>query len=141
MPLTAIAFGIMLIGLGMGGYFGTGTASLTALIPAAFGLILALFGLVSFLKPGLRKHAMHAAAVLTLIGFVVSVWQGSAEITDIVCWRRRGTTDCGYLPTCHGFALRRVRRIVRQILRGSQATTDPGTAGALIAGRKTGTGT
>ena len=62
MPLTAIVFGILLIGLGVGGFFGTGAAHPTALIPAAFGLVLALLGLVALLKPNLRKHVMHVAA-------------------------------------------------------------------------------
>jgi hypothetical protein len=67
---VAIGFGVVLIVVGLGGYFGTGSTSFTALIPAAFGVILALLGVVA-LKDSLRKHAMHAAAMVGLIGFLV----------------------------------------------------------------------
>ena len=55
---TTIVFGMLLIGLGLGGYFGTGTSSLTALIPAAFGLALAGLGVMAR-DAGKRKLAMH----------------------------------------------------------------------------------
>src|SRR5205814_4610342 len=42
-------------------------ASPTALIPAFLGGALAICGLLAF-KEGLRKHAMHAAAALALLG-------------------------------------------------------------------------
>jgi uncharacterized membrane protein len=38
--------------------------------PAAFGILFVIFGVVSQMKEGLRKHLMHAAAVLALIGLV-----------------------------------------------------------------------
>jgi hypothetical protein len=62
-------FGLLLVALGVGGFVGTGSVHLTALIPAGFGLALGLLGLVA-LKDGLRKHAMHLAAMVGLIGAV-----------------------------------------------------------------------
>jgi len=50
----------------------TGHASPTALIPAIFGLVLALLGLISRMKDDLRKHLMHAAAAIALIGFILT---------------------------------------------------------------------
>src|SRR5947209_20632878 len=44
-----------------------GKVSPTALIPAFFGAVLAICGLLAF-KDNLRKHAMHAAAVVGLLG-------------------------------------------------------------------------
>ena len=69
MASTTILFGVLLIALGLLGYFGTGTASLTALIPAAFGLLLLVLGFLAR-SEGLRKHAMHGAAAVALVGFV-----------------------------------------------------------------------
>ena len=43
--------------------------SLTALIPAAFGLVIALAGLMAR-DERKRKHAMHAAVVVALLGFL-----------------------------------------------------------------------
>ncbi len=67
MPQVANVFGLLLIALGFGGYFGTGSEAPTALIPAGFGLALLLLGLIS-LKDNLRKHAMHLAAMIGLVG-------------------------------------------------------------------------
>ena len=66
----SIAFGLVLIALGVGGYVSTASKSPTALIPAGFGVLLVVCGLLA-LKERLRKHAMHLAAMVGLIGFLV----------------------------------------------------------------------
>ena len=43
----------------------------TALIPVLFGLPILICGVLG-LKPGRRKHAMHAAAAIALLGGVIS---------------------------------------------------------------------
>ena len=72
MANTSIVFGVILIVLGLGGYFGTGTTSLTALIPAAFGLLLVISGAIAR-NPEKRKLGMHIAVAVGLLGFVGSV--------------------------------------------------------------------
>ncbi len=67
-----IATGVALIVLGLAGYFGAGAASLTALIPAAFGVVLAALGAIAR-NDGRRKLAMHVAVVVALAGFLGSV--------------------------------------------------------------------
>jgi len=71
MPSVTIALGVVLIILGLAGYFLTGAVSVTALIPAFFGLVLAVAGVIAR-DPGKRKHAMHAAVVVALLGFLGS---------------------------------------------------------------------
>jgi uncharacterized membrane protein (UPF0136 family) len=71
MPTVSIVFGVLLIALGMWGYFGTGTSSPTALIPAVFGVLLAACGAFAFNEKNL-KMAMHIAATLALLGFLGS---------------------------------------------------------------------
>ena len=74
MPQTAISFGRYLIVLGIIGYgaaFYGGNPSPTALIPAAFGVILLILGYTARAKENLRKHLMHAAVLVGVIGFVV----------------------------------------------------------------------
>lgn len=58
---------VALIVLGVGGYMGSGGVSPTALIPAGLGLILLALGVLAR-DPGKRKHAMHGAAMVGLIG-------------------------------------------------------------------------
>jgi len=69
MPNVTIGFGAALAALGLGGYLLTGRTSLTALIPLALGVLLAACGAAA-LDPARRKHAMHAAAVVGLLGFL-----------------------------------------------------------------------
>lgn len=75
MPGAAIWFGRLLILLGAIGYgYGltAGNASVTALIPAAFGVVLMLLGHIASAREDLRKHLMHAAVLVALIGFFAS---------------------------------------------------------------------
>ena len=67
MSSTTMLFGGLLTLLGLAGYFLTGAISPTALIPAWFGLPLAALGYMSR-SEAMRKHAMHAAATIALIG-------------------------------------------------------------------------
>ena len=69
MAKITIAAGAILIALGLIGYFGTSMVSWTALIPAFFGVPLAFLGGLA-LKEERRKHAMHAAVVVGLIGLL-----------------------------------------------------------------------
>ncbi len=71
MPSTTTALGVALIVLGLAGYGLTGAASLTALIPAAFGVLFVLAGLLAR-DDRKRMHAMHAAVVIALLGFLGS---------------------------------------------------------------------
>lgn len=69
MANTAIGFGAAFVALGLIGYFGTGRTSPTALIPCALGALLILLGAIAR-HPDRRKHAMHAAALVGLVGFL-----------------------------------------------------------------------
>lgn len=71
MPLIAITLGAILTILGLAGYILSGMASWTALIPAFFGLPILIIGFVAR-KEARRKHAMHAASALALLGLLGS---------------------------------------------------------------------
>lgn len=72
MPQLAISIGILLAITGLVGFFAAGGVSLTALIPTGFGLILIGLGLLAVWQPGTRKHAMHIATAVALVGFIGS---------------------------------------------------------------------
>jgi len=66
----AILFGVLLNLFSIGFYFYTEMKSPTALIPAAFGVLFIVLGVLAR-NEKLRMHAMHGAALLALIGIVV----------------------------------------------------------------------
>jgi hypothetical protein len=76
MPNTAIWSGRILILIGIIGYgwgLYTGAASLTALIPAGFGILIMFLGHWAAMRDGLRKHLMHAAVIIGLLGFIAAL--------------------------------------------------------------------
>jgi nitrate/nitrite transporter NarK len=80
MPKHSIVFGALLVGLGLLAFFypeplGVGKDGKpaepghpTSLSPVAIGSLLILAGAVSVIQPSIRKHAMHAAAMIGLMG-------------------------------------------------------------------------
>jgi hypothetical protein len=73
---------LLLIALGGGFYFGTGQKSVTALIPAFFGLAFVLLGLLGR-NDRLRKHVMHAAAALGLVGLIVPLVRLLPKLSEL----------------------------------------------------------
>src|ERR1700722_9881318 len=71
--IYAILFGVALIGVGAYGFVSTGSTHYTALIPAAIGLVLAGLGAAALQGGAIRKHSMHAAAAIALLGFAGTV--------------------------------------------------------------------
>ena len=71
MAKVTVVFAILLIVLGLAGYFGTGAQHATALIPTWFGTALGMFGLLAMSPDeGRRKLFMHISVTVGLIGFI-----------------------------------------------------------------------
>jgi uncharacterized membrane protein HdeD (DUF308 family) len=105
MAKTTIIFALLLILLGLVGYFGTSAQapadaaqeqadsntaksvtpkrSITALIPAWVGVILLLAGLVA-MNESFRKHAMHLAVLIGLLGFLAGAGRGAMGLSKMV---------------------------------------------------------
>ncbi len=81
MPSTTRLFGLILIVLGIASYTMTGRTSITALIPAFFGAAFVVCALVAR-KEAARKHAMHAAVALGLIGAIASLVRAVPAVID-----------------------------------------------------------
>jgi len=73
MHTLALWIGLALVVIGVGAYVGSGTASVTALVPSVLGAILAALGVVAMARPRAHRHAMHAAAAVALLGFLGSL--------------------------------------------------------------------
>ena len=69
MPATTRIVGLLLIVLGVASYVATGRTSITAMIPAFFGAVLVICALVAR-NESARKHAMHAAVAVGLLGLI-----------------------------------------------------------------------
>lgn len=72
MPATTRAVGIILIVVGVMAFVAAGADSPTALIPAALGLFLLALGYVGN-RENARRHAMHAAMLVALLGIAGTV--------------------------------------------------------------------
>ncbi len=74
MAKVTIAFAVIFIALGLVGFVATGSTHPTALIPAALGLLLGIFGILA-LSPdaGRRKLFMHINVTLAALGFAGTV--------------------------------------------------------------------
>ena len=86
MPSIAINFGRILVLIGAVGYiYGmtSGSASVTALIPAFFGIVLMALGHIARAKESLRKHLMHAAVLVAALGFLASAGRLISKISEI----------------------------------------------------------
>lgn len=70
MPKLSLVVGGLMIALGVVGYVLTGRESVTALIPVAFGVLLSGAGALGLAKPEWRKHALHAALAVALLGLL-----------------------------------------------------------------------
>ncbi len=71
MTKVTLVFAVLLIALGLAGYFGTGSIHPTALIPAWFGLALGFFGILAISpSESRRKLFMHINVTIGLIGFL-----------------------------------------------------------------------
>ena len=86
MPSTSIISGVLLILIGIIGYVFSiidGNTSLTALIPAAFGLLLLIFGVIAKSNENLRKHLMHVAVIVGFLGFIIPTVRLVSQMSNI----------------------------------------------------------
>ena len=72
MTQPTIGFGIALIALGLVAYFATGMASVTALIPTFFGVVITALGGAA-MNQRFRKSALYATLVIGVLGFLGSI--------------------------------------------------------------------
>lgn len=73
MAIVAVVFAVLLIGLGVGGYVGTGSKDLSALMPVWIGLVMGVGGALAMTaKDKLRKIFTHINEAIGLLSFLVS---------------------------------------------------------------------
>ena len=73
MAKVTVVFAVLLIVLGLVGFFGTGSQHPTALIPAGLGLLMGVFGALAISPDeGRRKLFMHINVTIGLLGFLAA---------------------------------------------------------------------
>ena len=86
MTTASIACGFLLILIGLAGYVHgvmNDKASFTALIPAFIGAVMVFLGVLAGMKEGLRKHLMHAAVVVALLGFIATAGRLVSKMSEL----------------------------------------------------------
>ena len=74
MALVTLVFAVLLAGLGLGGYLGTGSLHPTALIPLWFGVAFGVFGALAISKSeGRRELFIHINVLIAVLGFAGTV--------------------------------------------------------------------
>jgi hypothetical protein len=82
MAKITLVFAVLFIALGIIGFVGTGSQHYTALIPAALGILLGIFGALSLsADSSRRKLFMHINVTLALLGFL-------GTVTGLIEWFR-----------------------------------------------------
>lgn len=94
MSAKTIGLGGLLIALGVVVSIMSESGSVTSYIPSFIGLVFLILGVIAAVREDLRKHIMHAAAVVALIailgsvGSMISRWDGDdgywAEASQII---------------------------------------------------------
>ncbi len=114
MPTNSIIFGLILIAIGIGGYIHGVTndkASMTALIPAFFGIVMVVLGLAARASEGMRKHLMHGAVAFALLGFLLTAGRVLSQIANI-SFNAAAVSQTSLAVVCLVFVLLRVRSIM-----------------------------
>jgi hypothetical protein len=107
-PKLTLIFALLLIALGIGGFLPQ--SSRTALVPAYVGGVLLGLGLLAMALEGARKHLMHAAAVVALLGALApaaALLIRAAQMSPLAL-----TVNVGMLALCSGLLLLQIRSFI-----------------------------
>ncbi|MXV63102.1 hypothetical protein GS429_13695 [Natronorubrum sp. JWXQ-INN-674] len=96
-PTLGIALGIVLVLLGSGAYVLSEFASVTALIPAVFGIAIVLLGIVGR-QPERRRLAVYGIGGLALLG----VFGSARGIPDVIALLTGGSVDSTVAAVAQG---------------------------------------
>lgn len=96
-----IGLGIILVGVGVGAYVVTDFASPTALIPAFFGVVIVLLGVLGRQYPDRERLAIYGMGVLAVLGILGSL-MGIPDIVELVTG---GDPDSTVAPISQGLMI------------------------------------
>ncbi len=107
-PKLALVFAALLIVLGLGAFLSSG--SQTALLPAYPGVVIAILAGLALAFEGGRRHLMHVAAVVALLGALApaaTLAIRAAQMSPLAL-----TVNLGMLLLCGGLLAVMVRSFI-----------------------------
>jgi sulfite exporter TauE/SafE len=119
-----IVLGIVLIVLGIGAYVLSDFVSLTALIPAFFGALVAILSVVGYRQPDRQRLAAYGIGLLAVLGVLGS----TRGLPDIITLLTGGAVDSPIAAVSQGamIAVCAVLIVtVIQLIRNTRMTTSP----------------
>jgi len=122
MPKVTIVFGLLLCGLSAVVLVFKQELKLgTWLIPSVVGLPLIALGLAAAMNAGSRKHLMHAAVTLALLGGLVALLQGIRQLIGLMFQGKEilplaATMIWAMTVLCFAFVGLCVRSFIQQML-------------------------
>ncbi|MFT4823755.1 MAG: hypothetical protein ACJASY_002670 [Halioglobus sp.] len=109
-PKLTLIFALLLIALGVGGFLPQG--SRTALVPAYVGGVLLVLGLLAMAFDAARKHLMHAASVIALLGALApaaTLVIRAAQMSPLAL-----TVNVGMLALCGTLLILQIRSFIAE---------------------------
>lgn len=107
-PKLTLIFALLLIALGIAGFLPQ--SSRTALVPAYVGGVLLGLGLLAMALDSARKHLMHAAAVVALLGALApaaALMIRAAQMSPLAL-----TVNVGMLVLCGSLLVLQIRSFI-----------------------------
>jgi hypothetical protein len=87
--MLGIVLGTVLVALGIGAYVLSGFVSVTALIPAVFGVLIAVLGVVGYQRTDRQRLAAYGIGLLAVLGVLGS----TRGIPDIIALLTGGAVE------------------------------------------------
>lgn len=122
--MLGIVLGIALVVLGVGAYVLSDFASITALIPAFFGILIAILGVVGYQQTDRQQLAAYGIGLLAVLGVLGS----TRGIPDIIALVTGGAVESTMAAVSQGAMIAVclvLLAAVIQFIRDTRTTTNP----------------
>ena len=122
--MLSIVLGIVLVVLGVGAYTLSDFASITALIPALFGVLIAILGVVGRQQTDRRRLAAYGIGLLAVLGVLGSM-RGIPDIITLLTGEAVESTIAAVSQGAMIVICLVLLAAVIQFVRNTGATTNP----------------
>jgi hypothetical protein len=122
--VLGIVLGIALVVLGVGAYAFSDFVSITALIPAFFGVLVAILSVVGYRQTDRQRLAAYGIGLLAVLGVLGS----TRGIPDIIALLTGGAVDSPIAAVSQGAMIAiclALLATVIPVIRGTRTTTNP----------------